>query len=113
MFLRTFVTAAVVVAGTFATAPAFAQSPTEVVSPDGKLVTSLQVSYADLNLDSAAGRITLENRIRGAAIAVCRNQYSMREEAACRSKARAQGAQRIAMIVDPNKPTQVAMLDRR
>ncbi len=45
-------------------APAVAQSPAAVV-------TQTTVSYADLNLSSAAGRATLDSRIKGAARSVC------------------------------------------
>ena len=44
--------------------PAFAESPLEVV-------VETKISYADLNLSSAAGRATLDNRIKGAARFVC------------------------------------------
>ena len=45
-------------------APAFAESPAAEI-------VETKVSYADLNLSSAAGRATLDNRVKGAARFVC------------------------------------------
>jgi UrcA family protein len=53
-----------ITAAALATAPASAQSQADQVN-------QTMVSYADLNLSSAAGRATLDSRIAGAARMVC------------------------------------------
>lgn len=51
-------------------ATAFAASTVNAQSAD---TVSVRVSYADLNLNSASGRTTLERRISAAAHSVCDN----------------------------------------
>ncbi len=52
------------------TASALVAAPAIAESPAGPVVQTT-VSYADLNLSSAAGRATLDSRIKGAARSVC------------------------------------------
>lgn len=113
MFLRVFTTVALIATSMLAVAPAAnAAKPTITAKPDGTLIASIVVSYADLDMRTIADRRTLERRVESAAIAVCRNEVSLREEVRCRTRAHAQGAQKIALVVDRSGRTQVAARDR-
>lgn len=66
-------TMAIAVVGLLAGAalPASAESVTEVTADRLTEVVEITVSYADLNLDTAAGQETLQNRIASAARQAC------------------------------------------
>lgn len=83
MFIRPLIAAMLLTAGT---APVLAQT-------NGGLV----IKTDDLNLNSAAGRATLERRVDGAEVQLCRNatatgsrSRAAQEQKACRAEVRRQ-----------------------
>ena len=83
MFIRPLIAAALLAAGT---APVLAQT-------NGGLV----IKTDDLNLNSTAGRATLERRVDGAGVQLCRNatatgsrSRAAQEQKACRAEVRRQ-----------------------
>ncbi|UAJ09765.1 UrcA family protein [Polymorphobacter megasporae] len=80
-FARSLIAAASVLTCTVAVAPAAAAISPEIV------VQQKTVSYADLDLSSAAGRDTLDHRLRSAANSVCLDASAPIATKACRSAA--------------------------
>lgn len=85
-------------------APAQAQTAQNVVVQGSQDVRTAKVSFADLNLSSAAGRSSLEARVRGAVKQVCPSAspmpiFEFLQSQQCQQAAHAAANSRIAQII--------------
>ena len=82
--------------------PAAAKSPILVTAPDAGEVVTRRISYADLNLASAAGEQSLNHRVHSGVLGLCdapsAGPYSS-AEARCRDSAWEQARPQIAQAV--------------
>jgi UrcA family protein len=89
-----------------------ALAPTAAAHPAGQ-ATSIEVSYADLNLSARAGAETLLRRMKGAAAEVCGERPSPRQiKAMIRHAACTSGAMESA-VAALNVPMVTALFNRR